>query len=149
MYERHGLRKDPLYRIWSGIKQRCYNIKRKDYAHYGGKGITMSDKWRNSFHSFFRDMSKGYSKGLQIDRIDNLKGYEPNNCRWVTAKEQSNNRRVVRPVMDSMGRKFSSVAEAAAKTGIHRRNIQAVLRGKRHSAGKDAEGQKIFWEYLK
>lgn len=78
-----------LYRIWSGIKTRCYNQNNPAYRYYGAKGITMCDDWRNSFVAF-RDwsISHGYDDSLTIDRIDNFMGYSPSNCRWETMEHQ-------------------------------------------------------------
>jgi hypothetical protein len=75
------------------MKARCYRKSTAPYARYGGRGITVCDEWRNSFTSF-RDwaLSNGYAEGLSLDRIDYNGNYEPSNCRWVTIKEQENNR---------------------------------------------------------
>lgn len=82
-----------LYHIWRGIKSRCLNKNNKKYENYGGRGILICDEWLNSYESF-RDwaMSHGYSDELSIDRIDVNGNYEPNNCRWVDAFIQANNR---------------------------------------------------------
>ena len=83
-----------LYRIWDAFKSRCYNPNVKDYRIYGGRGITVCDEWRCNFLTFREWAWKnGYKEGLQIDRIDNDKGYSPSNCRFVTRKEQMRNRR--------------------------------------------------------
>ena len=77
------------YRIWDGMKKRCLSKSAINYTNYGGRGITVCDKWL-SFEGFFEDM--GYSHGLCLDRIDNSKGYSKENCRWVTHKENNRNK---------------------------------------------------------
>jgi hypothetical protein len=78
------------------MKQRCYNQKNPRYRDYGGRGITICDRWRNSFKNFLADMGTRPSRKHSIDRREVNGNYEPNNCRWVTQDVQINNRRVVR-----------------------------------------------------
>lgn len=91
----HGQSNTRLYRIWAGIKTRCYNKNTASYKDYGGRGITVCDEWLN-FKSFYDWAINGYSKKLSLDRIDNNLGYFPENCRWSTNKEQCNNNRKTR-----------------------------------------------------
>ena len=72
---------------------RCYNSNIKYFHNYGGRGIKVCDRWRTDFMNFYNDMKFGYIKGLHLDRIDVNGNYEPNNCRWVTAKENARNKR--------------------------------------------------------
>lgn len=89
----HGKRKSRLYSIYAGMKRRCYIHTDKRYERYGGRGITVCDEWRNDFQSFYDwSMANGYRDDLSIDRIDNDKGYSPDNCRWATPKQQERNK---------------------------------------------------------
>lgn len=82
----------PEYGIWQGIWTRCRNPKRKDYVHYGARGVTVCDRWR-SFDAFLADMGARPSSRHSVERIDNARGYEPGNCRWATHTEQVRNQR--------------------------------------------------------
>lgn len=80
------------YRSWKSMKRRCLNKKSQEYSRYGGKGITICQKWTDSYEAFLADMGPRPSRDHSIDRIDNKKGYEPNNCRWATQVQQNQNR---------------------------------------------------------
>lgn len=83
-----------LNNIYSGIKARCYNSNLWNYQYYGARGIKMCDEWKNNYQTFKKwALENGYQDNLSIDRIDTNGNYEPNNCRWVTDKEQKNNTR--------------------------------------------------------
>ena len=81
------------YRIWGGMKARCFRKTSHLYSRYGGVGITMCDNWKNSYAEFEKwALANGYDENLQCDRIDNKKGYYPENCRWVTPEQNCANR---------------------------------------------------------
>lgn len=83
-----------LYWAWKSLKQRCMNPKCRAYKNYGGRGIGVCDEWME-FEPFLEwALSSGYQKGLELDRTDNSLGYSPDNCRWITRRENLNNRRV-------------------------------------------------------
>ena len=89
----HGMRGSRLYRIWVCMHNRCYRKCYHAYNHYGGRGITICDEWHD-FQAFqYWAIENGYNDDLSIDRIDNDKGYYPDNCRWVTMEEQNRNKR--------------------------------------------------------
>ena len=82
-----------LYKVWCGIKQRCFNPNSNRYKNYGGRGISICDEWKNSFETFCKwALKNGYKEGLSIDRIDHEKNYKPSNCRWTDEITQQNNR---------------------------------------------------------
>lgn len=81
------------FSIWSGMKDRCENERSEFYNRYGGRGISVCERWSISFENFLADMGKRSSKKHSIDRINNDGNYEPSNCRWATNLEQSRNRR--------------------------------------------------------
>ena len=83
-----------LYYIWDGMKQRCNNPNNHSFQGYGGRGIRVCEEWLNDFAAFQTwALAHGYADDLTIDRIDNYKGYSPDNCQWITIQEQQHHRR--------------------------------------------------------
>lgn len=111
------------YKIWSGMKSRCNNPKHRFYKDYGGRGINVCDQW-NTFEYFLADMGSK-PQGMTIDRIDNNKGYCPENCRWATRIEQKNNCRNNRWLTKDGITK--TMAQWARDLGINYRTLKSRL----------------------
>lgn len=106
-----------LYRIWLSMRQRCNYPKHKYYKHYGGRGIKVCDEWQNDYDAFAEWATRnGYSDTMSIDRIDNNKGYSPDNCRWIYYKDQPKNRRTNHRVV--INGKEMNVSDASRLYGI-------------------------------
>ena len=111
-----------LYKVWVNMKQRCYNLKNDNYYLYGGRGITICEEWRSSFDNFEKwALINGYDENAPkgkctIDRIDNNKGYSPENCRWVTIGKNLNNKGTC--LMFSYGDKRQSLADWARELDL-------------------------------
>ena len=110
------------YTAWALMIQRCYNSKRDGYSYYGGRGIAVCARWRDSFESFLADMGPKPPSAHSLDRFPNSDGnYEPDNCRWATKQEQMLNRRPL-PYRSLVGQTFGrwTVLEVAAKNPTYR-----------------------------
>jgi hypothetical protein len=92
--EYHGMSDSPEYGIWEQLKNRCSNPRNRDYPYYGGRGITVCERWRTSFLAFYQDMGARPSPELTLERVDNDAGYFPENCVWATRAQQTANRSV-------------------------------------------------------
>lgn len=121
---RHGLSKTRTHNIWSGVIRRCVNPNDASYQRYGGKGIAVCDRWK-VFENFLADMGEAPA-GLSIDRIDNSKGYSPENCRWADDFQQSNNRDMVLSIT-AFGRS-QTLGEWSKETGIAHSTIYQRMR---------------------
>lgn len=92
----HGFSRSSTYKIWAGMLKRCRNPKTRNWEHYGGRGITVCDRWL-LFENFLADMGER-QKGMSIERVNNSLGYSPENCKWATVLEQMNNTRKCKPI---------------------------------------------------
>lgn len=124
----HGMsgrfNKSTEYKIWASMIQRCTNAKEWAFQYYGGRGITVCDRWRK-FENFYADMGPRPSKELSLDRIDPNGNYEKSNCRWATKSEQSYNRRVAK-LYDINGRKLN-IQEVSELTGLNKSTLKYRL----------------------
>lgn len=111
----HGMSKTPIYTTWQAMKDRCFNTKADNYINYGGRGITVCDRWVNSFENFIIDMGPR-PEGKTLDRINNNKNYSPENCQWSTPKVQASNRRNSK-IISYKGLSLT-VAEWAGEIGV-------------------------------
>lgn len=89
---KHGGHGTVTYKRWKSMNQRCTNPAASNFKHYGGRGVTICERWRASFAAFLADMGECPGAHMTLDRLDNSKGYEPGNCRWATMAEQNRNR---------------------------------------------------------
>ena len=119
--------KKKIHRRWKAMKERCSNKNRKDFQHYGGRGIKVCDEWVHNFQAFyFWAKDNGFSPELTLDRIDVNKNYSPDNCRWVTQKEQCINTRLNSGI--TYNGKTQSITEWAKEYGINRTTLEARLK---------------------
>ena len=107
-------KRSKTYKAWHAMKQRCLNPKNQFFHHYGGRGITLCDRW-HGFAAFLEDMGVA-PHGLSLDRIDNDRGYEPGNCRWTAQKDQMRNRRT-NVFIEFQGERLT-VQDWSRRTGI-------------------------------
>lgn len=90
-HARHNGKTTSTYKVWSGMKARCLSPSDKSFSQYGGRGITVCERWL-TFENFLADMGE-HPAGMSIERKDNLGNYEPDNCKWATVTEQNRNKR--------------------------------------------------------
>lgn len=120
-----GMSSSAEYRVWHGMKRRCYETRRRDYKYYGGRGIAVCERWRTSFVNFFADMGPKPFPEAQIERVDNDGNYEKSNCKWATQEEQKQNTRNVRKL--TYNGETLSIGEWAKKLGIDRSTLRLRL----------------------
>lgn len=124
---KHGYAGDdrpPEYMTWVRMRRRCQNSESDDYSNYGGRGISVCDRWE-IFSNFLEDMGKRPSKHHSIDRINNNGNYTPDNCRWATIKQQNRNKRTTREL--TIERKTLGLGEWAEISGINLETIRSRL----------------------
>lgn len=122
-----GARNVPEYPVWAGMRARCLRPTHKLWKHYGGRGITVCERWKRSFLAFMEDMGprpeSDLAHGIHIDRIDNDGPYSPENCRWATAKESGRNRgNSLRITFDGKEHNLRDFAEAHGVNGKYASN---------------------------
>lgn len=126
---KHGRSRSNEYRIWAGIKTRCFNVNAHDYSRYGGRGITMCNRWADSFENFFNDMGERPSLKHSVERLNNEKGYNPNNCIWATKKVQANNTSMV-VFIEHNGERLS-MKQLCEKLKLDYKNFKNLYRERR------------------
>lgn len=112
----HGCTGTPTYRSWLKMRERCLDESNIGFALYKGKGITVCERWRDSFENFLADMGER-PEGASLDRIDSSGPYTPDNCRWASATTQSRNRELCRGVFEFDGEEHT-LSSVAKKLGI-------------------------------
>lgn len=122
---KHGLSYMPEYRAWQTMRQRCTVPENPAYEDYGGRGITICDRWLNSPQAFIDDMGLKPTPAHELDRIENDGGYEPNNCRWVLRKTNCRNRRSNRR-LEHAG-EILCLAEWSERSGVPRDTLRKRL----------------------
>lgn len=123
---RHGLCGTPEHRAWAAMKSRCMDQTHKFYADYGGRGITVCERWQD-FRNFIADMGKRPTTKHTLERLDNSLGYVPGNCEWATRKQQANNRRSSR-VLEFRGERLTA-SQWAQRLG---HNVNDIYRRLNH-----------------
>lgn len=119
---KHGLTNTPEYDAWTRMKRRCYSPKDSKYRLYGGRGITVCERWLSSFEAFYEDMGDKPTPSHSLDRIDVDGNYEPSNCRWATPTVQGRNKQTHRLVW--LNGKQMPLSQACETAGV---NYRAAL----------------------
>lgn len=112
-----------LFKIWSGMKERCYRVNHTHYKDYGARGIKVCDEWLDNFISFKTwALSNGYDDTLTLDRVDVNGNYEPSNCKWSTVKEQMNNKRNNHKIL--IGNNEMTISQISEKYNIPKSTVR-------------------------
>lgn len=122
---KHGLSRTPEYRAWQTMRLRCLDPSNPAYPRYGGRGITVCDRWRDSVEAFYEDMGQKPAPEYELDRIENDGHYEPGNCRWVPRSINSRNRRS--NVWIGLGGESRTLAEWCELLGMPRDTVRKRL----------------------
>ncbi len=133
---RHGASYSRTYLIHRGMLQRCNNPNHRHFSHYGARGISVCERWRD-FQNFLEDMGEA-PEGLTIERVDNSRGYEKSNCRWATRLEQAQNTRLAKRI--ECGGRILSVAAWARVLGVG----EAMLRSRARRRGDQRAVAELF-----
>jgi hypothetical protein len=120
--ERHGMNGTPEHIAWVSMKQRCTNPNKREWPHYGGRGIKVCEEWMRSFVAFVNDVGLKPSHKHSLDRIDVDGDYEPNNVRWATNQQQKENTRVVRMV--TINGKTQSISAWEREMGLNKGQVK-------------------------
>lgn len=131
----------PEYRAWVNMMTRCYNVKNKSYSDYGGRGVVVCDRWRDSYEAFLSDVGRRPGPRSTLDRIDNEGNYEPGNVRWASYFTQARNRRSTRLSVDDAAAIAGALGAGASQRGlakqygVNRGAIQGIWRRIRGTNG--------------
>lgn len=117
----HGMHKSREYQVWADMKTRCRNPRCRIYKHYGGRGISVCERWQK-FENFYADMGPRPGPEYSLDRIDNDGNYEPGNCQWAVKSQQNSNKRT-NTYVTYQGKEYT-VCGLADKLGIPRSTLQ-------------------------
>lgn len=128
----HGCTGTPEHGVWLGMRKRCYQKTSISYKHYGGRGITICERWKDNFLSFLEDMGERPSNKHQIDRIDNDGNYSPDNCEWVTCKKNNqhkSNTKLTQEIVNNIRRDIKrgdKIKDVAKNYSICERHVRDI-----------------------
>lgn len=123
---KHGMKHTPEYMAWADMKRRCYTPTAGNFHDYGGRGITVCDRWRESFAAFYADVGPRPSPHHSIDRKNVHGNYDPDNVRWATTQQQNSNRRDSNRI--SVGNEIVCGAELARRLGVSRSSVNRRIK---------------------
>lgn len=121
----HAVAETAEYKAWSNAKSRCLNPRHRQFANYGGRGITVAAEWLNDFPAFLAHIGPKPGRGYTLERIENERGYEPGNVRWATMREQINNTRANR-IVEVQGQRMT-LAQAIRLLGLKSSTVRQRL----------------------